>query len=98
LKKAPRIEDVLGSRSRAALAARLTWLQGELEALEALTPALTTGENAEYPWEARDDAGAPTIRWPAAHLTRRFCAPRERGGMHPRKDFLAIEQHFDRLF
>jgi hypothetical protein len=98
LKKAPRVEDVFRAPSRAALAGRLTWLQGELEALEALTPALAAGENAEYPWEARDNTGAATIHWPAAHLTRRFCAPRDRGGMHLRKDFLAIEQHFDRLF
>jgi hypothetical protein len=99
LKKAPRIEQVLGSPSRLSAAARLTWLQGELEALEALTPALATGgENAEYPWEGRDANGAPTIRWPAAHLTRRFCNPSMRGGMHLRKDFVAIEQQFDRLF
>lgn len=98
LKKAPRIEDVFRSTSRAALAARLTWLQGELEVLEGLTPALATGENAEYPWEGRDSTGELTIRWPAAHLTHRFCASSDRGGMHLRKDFIAIEQHFDRLF
>ena len=38
LKKAPRIETVLGSTSKAAVVARLAWLQAELEALEALTP------------------------------------------------------------
>jgi hypothetical protein len=83
LKKAPRVEDVFRSPSRHALAARLTWLQGELEALDALTPALATVENAEYPWEGRDGTGELTIRWPAAHLTRRFCAPRDRGGHAP---------------
>jgi hypothetical protein len=49
LKKAPRIEQIFGTSSRATLAARLTWLQGELEALEALTPTLSTGETQSTP-------------------------------------------------
>jgi hypothetical protein len=98
LKKRPRIEAVFELTSKAAAAARLTWLQGELEALEALTPALAPGENTEYPWEGRDASGQPDVRWPAAHLTRRFCGPRQRGGVHLRKDFEAVDRHFDRLF
>jgi hypothetical protein len=99
LKKAPRIGDFLHLPTTLAVRSRLTWLQGELEALEALTPALADGrENAEYPWEARDAAGALAIRWPAEHLTRRFSGAKERGGVHLRKDFGVIEQNFDRLF
>ena len=58
LKKAPRIEEVLRSPSRAAVAGRLTWLQVELETLEALAPALATSENAEYPWVRRGSGTA----------------------------------------
>jgi hypothetical protein len=99
LKKRPRIEEVFQLASKAAAAGRLSWLQHELEELEALTPALAAlGENAEYPWEGRDAGGQVDIRWPAAHLTRRFCGSRQRGGVHLRKDFETVNRHFDRLF
>jgi hypothetical protein len=98
LKKRPRIEKVFDLASKAAAGSRLTWLQTELETLEALTPALATAENAEYPWEGRNAAGELEVRWPAVHITRRFCGPRQRGGVHLRKDFEAVDRHFDRLF
>jgi hypothetical protein len=37
---------------------------------------LAVGANTEYPWGARDDEGHLAVRWPEAHLTRRFWAAR----------------------
>jgi hypothetical protein len=97
LRKALRVKEVFGLPSTPSLVARLLWLQNELEALEGLNPALAVGENTEYPWGARNDEGHLAVRWPEAHLTHRFCSP-ERGALHLRKDFVALEQHFDLLF
>ena len=75
LKRAPQARPVLGSGTPAQFNARLNSLQNDLVRLEELTPALSQGINAEYPWKARDKSGDETVFWPAEHLARDFCAP-----------------------
>lgn len=97
LKKAPRAAQVFGL-TNAQWAARLIWLQSELEALETLTPAVAAGgPNAEYPWEAVGTGGVVDVFVPVTDLGARFCGA-SRGAIGLRKDFRTIEGGFGRLF
>ena len=74
---------------------RLDALGQDLAALEALAPAVAKGgDNTEYPWSSKDKAGAATVRWPAAHLIRRFTNPSDRAVVRLLKDFETIREQF----